>query len=165
MDEVEEFLRRANLRTDRGEVIRAFPLRKVSLGQAVILVADGRVYYLGAVWNATEEDREGFRTAASSGAGWIDRVPGMATIPGVIVRGRRWCTHKGYSKEFRDAIRGLQVMAFGTVRPSQQSARMVVVGKDLHSKYYCGTFGGLSRRMRSVDARAEYARASLGWTG
>jgi len=151
IDEEKEFRRAARIRTDGGEAMRVYPLTKVSLAQAVVLVADGKVYCLEAVWeDMVEKDKDRFRWVAR-GAGWIDNDPEAVSIPGVLARGGRWCTHKGFSDKVRGAIKDLQVMAFGTVRPSQQSAGMVVVGGDSKSGKHCGTCGGVTEASRQCS--------------
>jgi len=75
-----------------------------------------------------EIDKHRFRWAVVRGAGWIDNDPAAVTIPGTLMRGGRWCTYKEFSNVVRGAIKDTQVLAFGTVRPSQQCAGTVVVG-------------------------------------
>jgi len=48
-DEAAEFRRVAHIRTDGGEAIRVSLLKLVTLGQAAVLVADGKVYGLEVV--------------------------------------------------------------------------------------------------------------------
>jgi len=101
-----EFSRAAWVTTDAGTVMKVYPLMRVSLGQAVVVVADGKVYCLEAVWNDVgDEDRVRFMRAAARGADWIDRNPNAVAIRIVLMRGGRWCMHKGFSSEARRAIR------------------------------------------------------------
>ena len=127
-------------------------MTKISLGQAVVLVAEGKVYCLEAVWeDMAYKAKERFRWAAHRGVEWIDDKTGAVSIPRTLTRGGRCGTHKGFSDEVRGAIKEPQVLAFGTVRPSQQSAGRVVVGGDPSSNTYCGTCGGVTEVSRQCS--------------
>jgi len=61
-DETGEIARAANIRTDSGEILRVYPITKIALGQAVVLVADEKVFCLEAVWeDMAEKDKDRFR--------------------------------------------------------------------------------------------------------
>jgi len=100
----------------------------------------------------TEEDKERFRQAAAKGAGWIDRKAGSPTLPERLLRGGRWCAHKGYSKEGKAAVRDPDAAAFGIVRPSQQAGGTIVVGGNCSdtARYY-GTCGGITEASRQCS--------------
>jgi len=66
--------------------------------------------------------------------------------------------HKGFSREVREAIKDAQVISFSTIRPSQQSAGTVVVGKDVYPKPYCGTYGGLTESPRQCSPTSSECR-------
>jgi len=151
-DEEKEFSRVALIRAEGETVIRVYPLRKVSLGQALVLVADGTIFCLEAVWtDMGEEDKDRFRHPAARGAGWMDREPEAQQIPRILRKGGRWCVHKGFSKEVKEAVKDPQVMAFGVMRPSQQSAGKIVVGVNPHTPEYYGTCGGVTETSRQCS--------------
>jgi len=153
-DELEEAARTGILRTDGGTSIVVYPLRKVTLGQAIVVVAGTTVFCLEAAWDGmTEDDRERFRQAAAKGAGWIDRQVDIPALTGGVgtglTRGGRWCAHKGYSREAKAAVRDPEAVAFGVVRPSLQSAGTIVVGgRSSDTAQYCGTCGGMTEASR-----------------
>jgi len=151
-EDEKEFARAGLLRADGGTVIKVYPLMKVTLGQAIVVVAGGKVYCLEAAWDGMKErDKERFRQAAAKGTGWIDRKEGAPVIPETLMRGGRWCTHKEYSEEARGAVRDPDAVAFGVTRPSKQSAGTVVVGGSKQDDArYCGTCGGATEAERTV---------------
>jgi len=62
--------RKGHLMTDGSEAILVYPLQKVSLGQAVVLIAGGRFFCLEAVWyDIADDNKERVRWAAASAAG------------------------------------------------------------------------------------------------
>jgi len=149
-DELAESARVGILRMDGGTSIMVYPLCKVTLGQAIVVVAGRTVFCLEAAWEGmTEEDRERFRQAAAKGTGWIDRQADIPTLAGRLTRGGRWCAHKGYSREAKRAIRDPEAVAFRAVRPSQQSAGTIVVrGQPSDAAQYCDTCGGMTEASR-----------------
>jgi len=130
-----------------------YPLCKVTLGQAIVVVAAGKVFCLEAAWDGmTQEDKERFRKAAARGTGWIDRKAESATIPEQLGRGGRWCAHKGYSKEAKAAVRDPNAVVFGVVCPSQQSGGTIVVGgRCSDTAQFCGTCGGITEGSRQCS--------------
>jgi len=151
-DDLRQFSRKANIRTDGGGAIRVFPLMRTNLGQAVVWVAPGKEFGLEVVWAGMGGGgSQVFRRAAAGRAGWIDNGPKAVRILGVFRRGGRWCTHKGFSEKVRNAIRDPQVLAFGMVRPFQQSDGTVVVGGGSDTRKYCGTCGGTTTASRQCS--------------
>lgn len=126
---------------------------RVYLGQAIVVVAGGKVFCLEAAWDGMEEkDKERFRQAAAKGSRWIDRKEGAPVIPENLTRGGRWCAHKGYTEEARRVVRDPDAVAFGVSRPSQQSAGTVVVGRSSQANaQYCGTCGGATEASRQCS--------------
>ena len=153
MDDEEEFVRAGHLRMESGTILKVFPLLKISLGQAIVLVVEGKVYCLEAAWDGmTDNDRERFRQAAAKGASWIDRREGAPVIQGPLARGGRWCAHIGFSPEDKQAARDPDAIAFGAVRPSRQSAGTVVVGGSTEDNArYCGTCEGATEASRQCS--------------
>jgi len=149
-DEVEEAARTGILRTEGGASMVVYPLCRVTLRQAIMVVTGTTVFCLEAAWEGmTEEDRERFRKAAARGTGWIDRQVDIPTLAGKLTRGGRWCAHKGYSREAKRAVRDSGAVAFGVVRPSQQSAGTIVVGgQPSDMAQYCGTCEGITEASR-----------------
>ena len=148
--EIEEAARMGILRTDEGTSMVVYSLCRVTLGQAIVVVAGGTVFCLEAAWEGmTEEDRERFRQGAVKGAGWIDKQADIPMLARKLTRGGRWCAHKGYSREAKRAIRDPEAIAFGTVCPSQQSAGTIVVGgRPSDTAQYCDTCGGATEASR-----------------
>ena len=152
-DELEEAARTGILRPEGGASMVVYPLCRVTLGQAIVVVAGTTVFCLEAAWEGmTEEDRERFRQAAGKGTRWIDRQVDIPTLAGKLTRGGRWCAHKGYSREAKRAVRDLGAVAFGVVRPSQQSAGTIVVGgQPSDTAQYCGTCEGITEASRQCS--------------
>jgi len=89
-DNQREFSRGALITTDGGTVIKVYPLMRISPGQAIVLVADAKVYCLEAAWgDMGDKDKERFIRAATRGAGWIDRDPDAIALPRSLARGGR----------------------------------------------------------------------------
>jgi len=154
------------LRTDGGASIMVYPLCRDTLGQAIVVVAGGTVFCLEAAWEGmTGEDRERFRQAAAKGAGWIDRQADIPTLAERLTRGGRWCAHKGYSREAKMATRDPEAVAFGAVRPSQQSAGTIVVGgQPSDTAQYCDTCGGMTEASRRCSPNGSgMAQESWSW--
>jgi len=97
---LEEFWSAANIMTDGGEILRVYRFQKVCLEQAIIVVADGKVYSFQALWeNAGNGHKQGARMAAARGATWIGNTAESVRIQGVLLTGGRWCAHMGFSPE------------------------------------------------------------------
>jgi len=148
-EEMEEAARSGILRIEGGTSMVVYPLSRISLGQAIVVVTGTTVFCLQAAWDdMTEEDKERFRQAAARGTGWIDRhvdIPALAGRTG-LKKGGRWCTHSSFSKEAKRAVRDLDAVAFGVVCPSQQSAGTIVVGgQPGEAAQYCDTCKGATK--------------------
>jgi len=154
-DNAEEMARTGILRTDGGTSIIVYPLLKVSLGQAIVVVTGSTVFCLEAAWDGmSENDRERFRQAAARSTGWIDRQADFPNLVGNLKRGGRWCAHRGYSKEAKGAVRDSDAVAFGAVLPTLQSAGTIVVGGSLSdAARYCVTCEGAMEASRACSPR------------
>jgi len=65
-DNSEEMARTGILRTDGGTSIIVYPLLKVTLEQAIVVLTGSTVFCLEAAWDGMlDNDREGFRQAAA----------------------------------------------------------------------------------------------------
>jgi len=147
-----EAARTGILRMEGGTSVVVYPLRRVTLGQAIVVVAGRTVFCLEAAWDGmTEEDRERFRQVAAKGEEWIDRKRDIPALSGGVglKKGGRWCAHREYSKEPKRAVRDPDSIAFGAVCPSQQSAGTIVVGGHPNdTARYCGTCEGITEASR-----------------
>jgi len=158
-EDVEEAARTGILRTYEGTSMVVYPLSKVTLGQAIVVVAGTTLFCLEAAWDGMmEDDRERFRQAAAKGARWIDQRTDIPTLSSRLTRGGRWCAHKGYSKEAKRAVRDPYSVAFGVAPPSVQSAGTIVVeGRRSDTAQYCDTCGGVTEASRQCSPQGSWS--------
>jgi len=156
---MEEAVRTGILRTDGGTSMVVYPLSKVTLGQAIVVVAGTTVFCLEVAWDGmSEDDRERFRQVAAKGARWIDQQIDIPMLSSRLTRGGRWCAHKGYSREAKKAVRDPDAVAFGVAPPSEQSAGTIVVGgRRSDTAQYCDTCGGETEASRQCSPQGSWS--------
>ena len=118
--------------TRNGNTTIVHPVMAVTVGQAVVVVAEGKIYTMAGLWSKmTPEEVRGANEGAFAGKQWIEEHP-AADTKGNDMRGLRggttFCEHTGFPQHRVDCITNGKALIFGRVKPEEQMADSITVG-------------------------------------
>lgn len=128
----EERNKQRTIQTLSGNVTVVHPVEAVTLGQAVVVVAGNKIYFIAGLWNKmSKEEAQGANEGAFAGKQWIEDHP-VADTMGNDMRalhgGAACCEHTGFPHHLVKSIKEGRALIFGRVKPHEQMADSITVG-------------------------------------
>ena len=118
--------------TLEGTVIIGYLVEAVGLGQALMVMADNKVYHMAGLWDKMiKEECKGANEATFAGRQWIEQHPAvdLKAIDMKVLHGAAsWCQHTGYLEHLGRCVREWRALMFGIKEQGEQMAEKIRVG-------------------------------------